>query len=172
MPRFQPQCGDAVPGVSSVMSFCIATARSSRHVWSGTLPLLYFGTSTLPQTGYPTRGSSSIGGDPRIDGPCLPGYRCYALTIVKSASTLKDVASYEIQVDGTAELWLKSLADFDAYSSSQATKRLRDYGATFIGREIDFITQGKGHHLVSPMTAAGPCSVQPGLSTVQSIRLI
>jgi hypothetical protein len=96
-----------------------------------------------------------------------PGIGRYALTIVKSASTLKDVASYEIQVDGTAELWLKSLADFDAYSSSQATKRLRDYGATFIGREIDFITQGKGHHLVSPMTAAAHAQLPTGFLGIE-----
>src|SRR5438132_13824569 len=64
-----------------------------------------------------------------------------ALTIIKSASTRKDVAPYEIQVDGIAELWFKSQADFDAYSNSPATRRLRDDGATFIGREIDFITE-------------------------------
>jgi hypothetical protein len=55
----------------------------------------------------------------------------------------KDVALYEIQVDGIAELWFKSQADFDAYSTSPATMRLRDEGATFIGREIDFITEEK-----------------------------
>src|SRR5437660_8844829 len=70
-----------------------------------------------------------------------PGIGRYALTIVKSASTRKDVAPYEIQVDGIAELWFKSQADFDAYSNSAATKRLRDDGATFIGREIDCITE-------------------------------
>ena len=53
----------------------------------------------------------------------------------------RHVAPYEIQVDGIAELWFKSQADFDAYSNSPATKRLRDDGATFIGREIDFITE-------------------------------
>ena len=70
-----------------------------------------------------------------------PGIGRYALTIIKSASTRKDVAPYEIQVDGIAELWFKSQADFDAYSNSPATRRLRDDGATFIGREIDFITE-------------------------------
>ena len=72
-----------------------------------------------------------------------PGIGRYALTIVKSASTRKDVAPYEIEVDGIAELWFKSQADFDAYSTSPATRRLRDDGATFIGREIDFITEEK-----------------------------
>jgi uncharacterized protein (TIGR02118 family) len=72
-----------------------------------------------------------------------PGIGRYALTIVKSASTRKDVAPYEIQVDGIAELWFKNQADFDAYSTSPATKRLRDDGATFIGREIDFVTEEK-----------------------------
>ena len=39
-----------------------------------------------------------------------PGIGRYALTIVKSASTRKDVAPFEIQVDGIAELWFKSQA--------------------------------------------------------------
>jgi uncharacterized protein (TIGR02118 family) len=72
-----------------------------------------------------------------------PGISRYTLTIVKSSSTRKDVAPFEIQVDGIAELWFKNQADFDAYSTSPATKRLRDDGATFIGREIDFITEEK-----------------------------
>jgi uncharacterized protein (TIGR02118 family) len=72
-----------------------------------------------------------------------PGIGRYTLTIVKSASTRKDVAPYEIQVDGIAELWFKSQADFDAYSTSPATNRLREDGATFIGREIDFMTEEK-----------------------------
>jgi uncharacterized protein (TIGR02118 family) len=72
-----------------------------------------------------------------------PGIGRYALTIVKSASTRNDVPPYQIQVDGIAELWFKDQAAFDAYSNSPATKRLRDDGATFIGREIDFITEEK-----------------------------
>ena len=72
-----------------------------------------------------------------------PGIGRYTLTIVKSSSTRKDVAPYEIQVDGIAEMGFKSQADFDAYSTSPATKRLRDDGATFIGREIDFVTEEK-----------------------------
>jgi uncharacterized protein (TIGR02118 family) len=72
-----------------------------------------------------------------------PGIGRYALTIIKSTSTRKDVAAYDIQVDGIAEMWFKSQADFDAYSTSPATKRLRDDGATFIGREIDFVTEEK-----------------------------
>ena len=72
-----------------------------------------------------------------------PGIGRYTLTIVKSTATRKDVAPYEIQVDGIAEMWFKSQPDFDAYSASPATKRLRDDGATFIGREIDFVTEEK-----------------------------
>src|SRR5436309_4566946 len=53
-----------------------------------------------------------------------PGIGRYALTIIKSTSTRKDVAAYDIEVDGIAELWFKSQADFDAYSASPATKRL------------------------------------------------
>ena len=36
-----------------------------------------------------------------------PGIGRYALTIVKSASTRKDVPPYQIEVDGIAELWFK-----------------------------------------------------------------
>jgi len=72
-----------------------------------------------------------------------PGIGRYALTIIKSSSTRKDVAPFEIQVDGIAELWFKDQAAFEAYSTSPATKRLRDDGATFIGREIDFVAEEK-----------------------------
>jgi uncharacterized protein (TIGR02118 family) len=72
-----------------------------------------------------------------------PGISRYTLTIVKSSSTRKDVAPFEVQVDGIAELWFKNQADFDAYQASPATKRLRDDGATFIGREIDFVAEEK-----------------------------
>ena len=72
-----------------------------------------------------------------------PGISRYTLTIVKSSSARKDVAAFEIQVDGIAELWFKNQAEFDSYRNSPATKRLRDDGATFIGREIDFVTEEK-----------------------------
>jgi len=72
-----------------------------------------------------------------------PGIGRYTLTIINSSSTRKDVAPFEIQVDGIAELWFKDKASFDAYSTSPATKRLRDDGATFIGREIDFVAEEK-----------------------------
>ena len=72
-----------------------------------------------------------------------PGIGRYTLTIVNSASTRKDVPGFEIQVDGIAELWFKDQAAFDLYQNSPATKRLRDDGATFIGREIDFVTEEK-----------------------------
>ena len=72
-----------------------------------------------------------------------PGISRYTLTIINSASTRKDVAPYQIEVDGIAELWFKNKADFDAYSNSPATKRLRADGATFIGHEIDFVTEEK-----------------------------
>ena len=70
-----------------------------------------------------------------------PGIGRYTLTIVNSSSTRKDVPAFEIQVDGIAELWFKDQAAFDLYQNSPATKRLRDDGATFIGREIDFVTE-------------------------------
>jgi len=72
-----------------------------------------------------------------------PGISRYTLTIIKSSSARKDVAAFKIQVDGIAELWFKNQAAFDLYQNSPATKRLRDDGATFIGREIDFVTEEK-----------------------------
>jgi uncharacterized protein (TIGR02118 family) len=72
-----------------------------------------------------------------------PGIGRYTLTIVNSSSTRKDVAAFEVQVDGIAELWFKDQDAFDLYQNSPATKRLRDDGATFIGREIDFVTEEK-----------------------------
>jgi uncharacterized protein (TIGR02118 family) len=72
-----------------------------------------------------------------------PGISRYTLTIIKSSSARKDVAAFEIQVDGIAELWFKNEAAFDLYRNSPSTKRLRDDGATFIGREIDFVTEEK-----------------------------
>src|ERR1700692_2941555 len=72
-----------------------------------------------------------------------PGIGRYTLTIIKSSSTRKDVAPFEIQVDGIAELWFKNQAAFDSYQNSPATKRLRNDGATFIGREIDFVADEK-----------------------------
>jgi uncharacterized protein (TIGR02118 family) len=72
-----------------------------------------------------------------------PGIGRYTLTIVNSSSTRTDVAAFEIQVDGIAELWFQDQVAFDLYQNSPATKRLRDDGATFIGREIDFVTEEK-----------------------------
>jgi uncharacterized protein (TIGR02118 family) len=72
-----------------------------------------------------------------------PGIGRYTLTIINSSSTRTDVLAFEIQVDGIAELWFKDQTAFDLYQNSPATKRLRDDGATFIGREIDFVTEEK-----------------------------
>ena len=72
-----------------------------------------------------------------------PGISRYTLTIVNSSSTRKDVPALDISIDGIAELWFKNQADFEAYQASPATKRLRDDGATFIGREIDFVAEEK-----------------------------
>jgi uncharacterized protein (TIGR02118 family) len=70
-----------------------------------------------------------------------PGISRYTLTIIKSSSTRKDVPALDVTIDGIAELWFKDKAALDLYQASPATKRLRDDGATFIGREIDFTTE-------------------------------
>jgi len=70
-----------------------------------------------------------------------PGISRYTLTIIKSSSTRKDVLGLDVTIDGIAELWFKDQAALELYQASPATKRLRDDGATFIGREIDFITE-------------------------------
>jgi hypothetical protein len=44
-------------------------------------------------------------------------------------------------LDGCFEMRFESQADLDVHSTSPATKRLHDDGATFIGREIDFETR-------------------------------
>ena len=67
-----------------------------------------------------------------------PGISRYILTIIRSSSTRKDVQAIDVEIDGIAELWFKDQAAFDQHLSSPAAKRLRDDGATFIGREIDF----------------------------------
>ena len=73
----------------------------------------------------------------------IPGIGRYTLTIIKNTSARKGMPSYDIQVDGIAEQWFRSQADYEAYLNSPLTKRLRDDGATFIGRQIDFLAEEK-----------------------------
>ena len=70
-----------------------------------------------------------------------PGISRYTLTIIKSSATRKDVPGLDVAIDGIAELWFKDQAALELYQASPATKRLRDDGATFIGHEIDFLTE-------------------------------
>mgnify|MGYP003348094971 CR=1 FL=1 len=74
----------------------------------------------------------------------IPGIGRYTLTIIKQTSPRKNMPTYDgLQVDGIAEQWFRSQADYEAYLSSPQTKRLRDDGATFIGRQIDFLAEEK-----------------------------
>ena len=72
-----------------------------------------------------------------------PGIGRYTLTIIKTASPRKNMPTFDIQVDGIAEQWFRSQADYEAYLNSPRTARLRDDGATFIGRQIDFLCEEK-----------------------------
>ena len=82
-----------------------------------------------------------------IHGPlayACPGVARYVQTEVKSSSFRTDgVAPLDVHVDGIAELWFEDQAALDAFSASPATRRLREDGATFIGRQISFMTEEK-----------------------------
>jgi uncharacterized protein (TIGR02118 family) len=71
-----------------------------------------------------------------------PGISRYTLTIIKSSSTRTDgVGGLDVEVDGIAELWFENQAARDQFAASPATERLLADGATFIGREIDFVAE-------------------------------
>ena len=48
-----------------------------------------------------------------------------------------------VAVDGIAELWFEDQAALDLFSASPATRRLREDGTLFIGRQISFTTEEK-----------------------------
>jgi uncharacterized protein (TIGR02118 family) len=70
-----------------------------------------------------------------------PGIARYTQTVVKSSSIRTDVPGMDVAIDGVAELWFVDQAALDAFNASPATRRLRDDGATFIGRQISFRTE-------------------------------
>jgi uncharacterized protein (TIGR02118 family) len=80
-----------------------------------------------------------------IHGPlayACPGVARYTQTEVKSSSFRTDgVAGLDVAVDGIAELWFADQAALDLFNASPATRLLREDGATFIGRQISFLTE-------------------------------
>ena len=82
-----------------------------------------------------------------IHGPlayACPGVARYVQTEVKSSSFRTDgVGPLDVSVDGIAELWFEDQAALDLFSASLATRRLREDGTTFIGRQISFTTEEK-----------------------------
>ena len=80
-----------------------------------------------------------------IHGPlayACPGVSRYTQTEVKSSSFRTDgVAALDVAVDGIAELWFADQAALDAFNAASATRRLREDGATFIGRQISFTSE-------------------------------
>jgi uncharacterized protein (TIGR02118 family) len=80
-----------------------------------------------------------------IHGPlayACPGVARYVQTEIKSSSFRTDgVVALPVAVDGIAELWFADQAALDAFNASPATRRLREDGATFIGRQISFATE-------------------------------
>ncbi len=82
-----------------------------------------------------------------IHGPlayACPGVARYVQTEVKSSSFRTDgVAALDAPVDGIAELWFADQAALDQFNASPATRRLREDGTTFIGRQVSFTTEEK-----------------------------
>jgi len=82
-----------------------------------------------------------------IHGPlalACPGVARYLQTEIKSSSFRTDgVGPLDVAVDGIAELWFEDQAALDAFSASPATRRLREDGTKFIGRQISFATEEK-----------------------------
>jgi uncharacterized protein (TIGR02118 family) len=70
-----------------------------------------------------------------------PGVARYTQTVVKSSSIRTDVPGMNVAIDGVAELWFADQAALDLFNASPAARRLRDDGATFIGRQISFLTE-------------------------------
>jgi len=80
-----------------------------------------------------------------IHGPlayACPGVARYAQTEVKASSFRTDgVAALDVAVDGIAELWFADRAALDQFNAAPATRRLREDGTKFIGRQISFTTE-------------------------------
>jgi uncharacterized protein (TIGR02118 family) len=80
-----------------------------------------------------------------IHGPlayACPGVARYTQTEVKASSFRSDgVAALDVAVDGIAELWFPDQAALDTFNASPATRRLREDGTKFIGRQISFTTE-------------------------------
>jgi uncharacterized protein (TIGR02118 family) len=72
-----------------------------------------------------------------------PGVARYTQTVVKSSSIRTDVPGMDVAIDGVAELWFADQAALDLFNASPATRRLREDGTTFIGRQISFTTEEK-----------------------------
>jgi uncharacterized protein (TIGR02118 family) len=81
-----------------------------------------------------------------VHGPlahACPGVSRYTQTVVQSSSIRDDVPGLDVAIDGIAELWFEDQAALDRFNASPATRRLRDDGALFIGRQISFRTAEK-----------------------------
>jgi uncharacterized protein (TIGR02118 family) len=80
-----------------------------------------------------------------IHGPlayACPGVARYTQTEVKASSFRTDgVAALDVAVDGIAELWFADRAALDQFNAAPATRRLREDGTKFIGRQISFTTE-------------------------------
>jgi uncharacterized protein (TIGR02118 family) len=69
-----------------------------------------------------------------------PGIARYVLTVIESSSSRSDVGTFELEMDGIAELYFNDEAAFNTYNNAPETKRLREHGASIIGRQLSFIT--------------------------------
>jgi uncharacterized protein (TIGR02118 family) len=72
-----------------------------------------------------------------------PGIKRYVLTPIISGGPRPGMPTWDIEVDGIAELYFANQADFETFSKSPATVAFRAHGETFIGRQINFVTYEK-----------------------------
>jgi uncharacterized protein (TIGR02118 family) len=90
-----------------------------------------------------------------IHGPlahACPGVARYTQTEIKSSSFRSDgVGRLDVAVDGIAELWFADQAALDRFNAAPETRRLREDGTLFIGRQISFTTEER---VIIPRTGA------------------
>src|SRR5262245_40360263 len=70
----------------------------------------------------------------------VPGLRRYVLSPVGSQPVRPDGPRHGIEVDGVAELWFDDAGAYQRALASPEMKKLRDHGATIIGKVETFIT--------------------------------
>ena len=73
----------------------------------------------------------------------VPRLKRYVQSHIVEERTRPDIPNMEFEIDGIAESWYDSIEDMRFANASAETKRLRDDGATFIGRIKMFTIEEK-----------------------------